>query len=272
MHETWRELEEDGETQNADGAESEPRPIAAVMRALKVLELLANSDERTVGVSELARLTGMSRSGAYRILVSLRAGGFVEYDEDRSRYALGTGALRVGSAYHRHNDLLQIAGDSLRRLALATGETSTLSVRRQWTRVCLDQVVSPHELNVTVKLGVAYPLHAGASSKAILAFLPDEEIRGYLSRGLKPLTAHTIIKKDELWAQIQEIRKLRYAMSEEERQIGAVAAAAPIFARSGAVIGSLSVTGPVSRMSRDFLGSAANLVADEARNLSLKTS
>jgi DNA-binding IclR family transcriptional regulator len=252
-------------------SDREPRPLAAVSRALEVLDLLAKSDEPTIGVSQLARLTGMSRAGAYRMLMSLRVGGFVEYHPDTARYGLGVGALRIGNAYQRRNGLVQIASGALRRLAEASGETSTVSVRRQRHRVYLDQIVPPNELNVTVRIGVPFPLHAGASSKAILAFLAEDEITAYLAANLESVTPQTVVDAGLLRAQLADIRQEGFAMSEQERQIGAASVAAPILARGGIVIGALSVTGPVSRMGKDKLRALADRVVAEARELSAKT-
>jgi len=249
----------------------EPKPLAAVSRALEVLDILAKYEEPTIGVSQLARLTGMSRAGAYRMLMSLRAGGFVEYHPDTARYGLGVGALRIGNAYQRRNGLVQIASGALRRLAEASGETSTVSARRQRHRVYLDQIVPPNELNVTIRIGVPFPLHAGASSKAILAFLAEDEIAAYLAADLEPVTPQTIVDAGALRAQLADIRRQGFAMSEQERQIGAASVAAPILARGGVVIGALSVTGPVSRMGKDKPGEVARQVVAEARELSAKT-
>lgn len=252
-------------------SDKEPTPLAAVSRALEVLDILARSDEPTIGVSQLARVTGMSRAGAYRMLMSLRAGGFVEYHPNTARYGLGVGALRIGNAYQRRNGLVQIASGALRRLAETSGETSTVSVRRQRYRVYLDQIVPPNELNVTVRIGVPFPLHAGASSKAILAFLAEDEIAAYLASDLQQVTPQTIVDAGLLRTQLVEIRREGFATSEQERQIGAASAAAPILARNGVVIGALSVTGPVSRMGKDKLRVVAERVVAEARELSAKT-
>ncbi len=261
-------LVEPDDDREAALAPAEPRPIAAVLRALSVLDAFAAADERTIGVSELARQTGMSRSGAYRLLVTLRAGGYVDYDDDSSRYALGSGALRIGSAYRRQNDLLRVAAGAIRALAAETGETAVVSVRRQATRVNMDQVVSPNELNVTVKLGVPFPLHAGASSKAILAFLPDDELDAYVAAGLEAVTPRTVVDERELRAQLARIRRRGCASSEAERQPGAVAVAAPIFDASGAAIGSLAVAGPAARMTAPVRRAAEQLVVAAARGVS----
>ncbi len=260
-------------TEAEDDTAADPKPINAVIRALKTLEQFAESGERTLGVSELARTLSMSRSGVYRILISLRTAGFIEQDQSTSRYQLGVGALKVGMAYQRHNSLVQAADDSLLALADATGETATLSVRRGWSRVYLNQVPSHHELRVIVTLGVPYPLHAGASSKVILANMNPAEVDEYLAHDdLQQLTLRTIVDAAALRQEIDTIRSNGYATSEEERQTGAISAAAPLFSRSGTILGALSVTGPVPRLADDDEGlqRTIQLVVDEAKRVSAK--
>lgn len=254
---------------------SEPKAIESVSRALQTLEVFAASDQRTLGVSEISRILGLSRSGVYRILVSLKAHGLVEQHADTARYSLGVGALRLGLAFQQHNDLVAAAVASLETLCRTTGETSTLSIRQGWSRVYLDQRPSAHELRVIVNLGVPYPLHAGASSKVILAHLSEKEKNEYFAENtLEQVLPNTFVDEASIRTELDTIRERGYATSSEERQLGAVSSAAPLISRSGRVIGSLSVTGPVQRLSsKDDNGErVAALVMAEARRVSANLS
>ncbi|MFD6463918.1 IclR family transcriptional regulator, partial [Streptomyces roseolus] len=125
---------------------------------------------------------------------------------------------------------------------------STLSIRRGDTRMYVDQIVPDQELRMEVALGVPYPLHAGSSSKAILAFLRKSEIDEYLDRHeLTPFTDATITTPRKLRTELAEVRKRGYAISMGERQIGAASIAAPVLDHDGGVVAALSVCGPLSR-------------------------
>lgn len=222
--------------------------IATVERAADVLLHLAESTRATYGVTEIAEELGLSKAAVHRILTSLRTRGLVELDEATRRYALGVMSMKVGLAYLDRIDVRRIAHPELVELSELTAETATLSVRSGWIRFYVDQVTPRREVIMSVSLGTPHPLHAGASSKAFLAFLADEEVEAYLSQPeLARLTPDTVVERTRLRREIAQIRKRGYARSFAERQIGAASVAAPLFDHDGRPVGVVSVCGPVER-------------------------
>ena len=121
---------------------------------------------------------------------------------------------------------------------------------------------------MTVRLGIAFPLHAGSSSKVILAFVSDEEQRDYLTHApLERLTDGTIVEVGQLRDELASIRLKGYARSTGERQPDAGSVAAPILDRHSSPIGSISVCGPAERVI-ERLEEFAPLVVASARHLS----
>ncbi|MFD0593216.1 IclR family transcriptional regulator [Catellatospora coxensis] len=109
-------------------------------------------------------------------------------------------------------------------------------------------------------------MHAGGSSKAFLAFLPDSEVDAYLDRHpLQPLTDKTVTDPAKLRKELAAIRKRGYATSLGERQAGAASIAAPVFDHDGHVVAVLSVAGPAARFKPEGSGNAQELVAAAAR-------
>ncbi|MFI6866046.1 IclR family transcriptional regulator [Nocardia sp. NPDC050406] len=229
-------------------AESQSRSIAAVERAMDVLLLFGRTGRPDLGVTEIANELGLTKAAVHRILTALRNRELITLEPTTRRYALGHAAIALGRAYLARTDLRVMAGPELRRLAVATGDTATLSIRRGDTRMYVDQIVPDQELRMEVALGVPYPLHAGSSSKVILAFLRTEEIDEYLDRHeLTPFTDATITTPRKLRTELTEIRKRGYAVSLGERQIGAASIAAPVLDHDGGVVAAISVCGPLSR-------------------------
>ena len=229
-------------------AENQSRSIAAVERAMDVLLLFGRTGRPDLGVTEIANELGLTKAAVHRILTALRNRELITIEPTTRRYALGHAAIALGRAYLARTDLRVMAAPELRRLAAATGETATLSIRRGDTRMYVEQVVPDQELRMEVALGLPYPLHAGSSSKSILAFLRKEEIDEYLDRHeLTPLTEATITTPRKLRTELAEIRKRGYAISLGERQIGAASIAAPILDHDGGVVAAISVCGPLSR-------------------------
>lgn len=241
--------------------------ITTVERAADVLACFADSTNRTLGVTEIARQLDLSKAVVHRILASLRKKGFVEFEPETRRYSLGPAALTLGLSYLRQVDVPELGRPLLRGLSNATGETATISLRTGNARVYVDQVTPPSEVKMTVVLGRPYPLHAGSSSKAILAFLPDEVIDEYLSAELEALTDRTLVDPQRLRRELDEIRSKGYARSCGERQPGAASIAAPFFDHRGTPVGSMSVCGPADRFG-PRAEDAAELLLEATRQLS----
>jgi IclR family transcriptional regulator, acetate operon repressor len=266
-------------TQRHDGASAQLGPdhgdqvgqtIATVERAADVLLHFSEADQATLGVTEVADALGLSKAAVHRILASLRTRGLIELDELTRRYFLGVGAMKLGLAYLDRIDLRRIAHPELVALSKRTAETATLSVRSGWTRFYVDQVTPPREVIMSVRLGTPYPLHAGSSSKAFLAFLSDDEIDAYLTQPeLARLTPDTVTDRAKLRREITQIRRRKYAQSYAERQPGAASVAAPVLDHRGLPQGVVSVCGPIERFRREAEASA-NALLDVVRRLSAR--
>jgi len=231
----------------------------SVERAIDVLMLFTTSQGSTLGITEIANDLGISKAVVHRILTSLCDRDVVIADPESRRYSLGPGVLQLAAAYRSRLDLRTLAHQTLVQLSHATDETATLSLRHGWQRAYVDQVTPDREVAMTVSLGRTFPLHAGASSKAFLAFLPPNEIDEYLqSQPLDALTPRTIVDRDSLRAELESIRRVGYAASFGERQSGAASVAAPVMADTGSgggPVGVISICGPLERftpLTNDF--------------------
>lgn len=214
-------------------------------RVADVLLAFAQSD-RALGVSEIARSLHLSKAVVHRILQSLASRSIVQPMAGESTYSLGPAAIDLGTKAWSQLDVRTIAAPVLRALRAETRETATLSALVGHRRVYLDQYESPQEVKMVVEIGPQYPLHSGASSRAILAFLPEHfavEALGELSSSNPDTDA------DAFFSRLAEIRDLGYATSINERKTGAASIAAPFFDGAAHVLGSVSSSGPAFRYS-----------------------
>lgn len=245
--------------------------IAGIERALEVLSVFARHAGKDLGVTEIANELQLSKAVVHRVLSSFKAAELVELDEETRRYRLGIGALRFGMAYLEGLDVLGIARDRLDRLVDLTQETATVSVRSGQRRVYVAQSTPQRDIKMVVRIGSSHPLHSGASSKAILAFMPEEFQDAYLARGdLEQLTERTITSVTGLREELALIRERGYAISLGERQQGAGSVAAPVFDHTQRPIASISVCGPVERFSAEVDACSTHLLeqaADISRRL-----
>ena len=219
-------------------------------RAADILQLFVDSDAPDLGVTEIGRYLGLSKTVVHRLLASLRVKGFVILDEKTHRYRLGTASLLLGLAALERLDTRQLARPAMDELSAKTDETAILSIRSGDFRINVEQVVPAREVKMTVRIGHPVPLHAGAASKALLAFMEDHEIDEYLARQpLKRFTAATPTDRRLLRQEITEIRSTRCAYSQQEHELGVSAVATPMFDHEGRVLAVMSLCGPSDRFS-----------------------
>ena len=244
---------------------STPGSSSALERGADVLLLFANSGEPSLGVTQISQHLGLSKAVVHRILSALRKKGLVELDDVSRRYTLGPVIISLGLTYLQRLDIRAVALPELTTLSRETDETTTLSVRTGAHRVYVDQVTPMREVLMSVKLGVPYPLHAGASSKAMLAFLPDEEIDQLLAEPLAKLTAATVTDRRRLRRELALIAQRGWATSLGERQSGAGSVAAPILDHRSYPVAVASVCGPADRMLDEMDACGEKLLAATAR-------
>lgn len=243
--------------------------LSAVDKAFAILGVLAMSDGSGLGVTAIAKESGVSKATAHRILKALVDIDVVYFTEVGKKYGLGSTLLSIGLAALRQLNVPKLARPYLEELASRTLETATLSMHQGGMRTYLDQVPSTQEIKMTVPIGMSFPLYAGASSKAILSTFTQEELDAYLdSVVLNPLTEVTPIDKDALRADVEEVKVLGYAVSWGERQRDAASVAAPVRGSDGKAFGSLSVSGPLQRFDRHGTRRLGHLVKETAGKLS----
>lgn len=249
-------------------ADTNGKTILTVDRATDVLSLFSRVDGVTLGVTEIARHLELSKAVVHRILSTLVEKQYVHLDEQTRRYSLGPQVLRLGLTYLDRIDIRGLARPVMERLVRLTGETSTLSISSGSSRIYIDQVTPANDVRMTVKLGQPYPLHAGSSSRALLAFLPEEEQEAYLSNHpLRAMTDATLVDETKLRAVLRKTRERGFASSMGERQAGAASVAAPVLDHRGRPVAALSVCGPAERFA-DSMEDAAQALLEGTAELS----
>jgi DNA-binding IclR family transcriptional regulator len=202
-------------------------------QVLAVLEAVA--EHGPVTPTELARRLRMHRTVVHRSLATLHRRGFVRRGADG--YVPGVANLRIAQRVEPH--LLAAARPVLERLAHDHGETFILSVPDGGDAVQVDQAVgSRHFVSVQIARGFRHPLARGASGRAILAFLGEDEAERAAARAGDAAGA--------LRRQLGEIRRAGYAVSHDELSESVHGLSVPVKAR-GAVVASLGVVLPSVR-------------------------
>lgn len=242
-----------------------PASVQSVDRALTILSILARLGE--AGVTEIAGALGVHKSTAFRLVATLEAHGMVEQHDERGKYRLGVGLLRLAGATTARLDLVQEARPVCRALAAASGETVNLAVLSEDAALYLDQVAGASALQSHNWVGQHIPLHATSNGKVLLSGLPEEEVARRVP-SLRSYTAHTVTTRAALRRDLDRVREDGYAVATDELELGLTAIAAPIRNAHGDVVASLSVSGPTFRLGEDRVKELVPVVQDAAAEIS----
>jgi DNA-binding IclR family transcriptional regulator len=241
--------------------------VQSVDRAVSILEILSQRGE--AGVSEVALQIGVHKSTAFRLLGALESRGLVEQAEDRGKYRLSFGIIRLAGGVAARLDLTQQGRPVCRRLAEEIGETVNIAVARSHYAVNLDQVRGPSSVTAYNWVGQLTPLHATSSGKVLLAFFDDRHREQAVeAAGLEKFTANTIVSAEALERQLAEVRERGYAVTVEELEIGLNAVAAPVRAYDGEVVAAVSASGPAYRFGEKRLHEVAPALIAAAADIS----
>jgi DNA-binding IclR family transcriptional regulator len=239
------------------------RRVAAVERALAVLDALSNGDGE-MGTNDIARRTGINASTVSRLLATLAGAGIVEHVPASGRYRLGLRLLQLGNAVLARLDLREVARPHLYALVAATGETATISAPDERDAVTVDFVQSGSSVQSVARLGRPSIGHATATGKVLLAFgdaqLPPGQLKAYTKR--------TITDRRRLETELARVRRQGWAEAIGEREPDLNAVAAPIFGSHGELAAIVGVQGPASRFGRDAMRAALEHLLARAAQIS----
>jgi DNA-binding IclR family transcriptional regulator len=239
--------------------------VQSVDRALTILEVLARLGE--AGVTEIAGELGVHKSTAFRLVATLEAHRVVEQTEDRGKYRLGVGVLRLAGATTARLDVVQEARSVCRQLALDTGETVNVAVLSESSALYLDQVAGSSALQPHNWVGQHIPLHATSNGKVLLSGLDQPALDTLLGK-LSAFTPLTITKRSRLRQELERVREQGYAVAVDELEVGLTAAAAPIRNAHGDVVASMSVSGPTFRLTDDRIDEVVARLVEAALEVS----
>jgi DNA-binding IclR family transcriptional regulator len=187
-----------------------------------------------------------------------------------AQYTLGLNTLRLGLLAKGQFNLASLAKPYMRELSLRTKETVLLTAVNGTRGIVLERVESEEPVRFSIfQPGMTLPLHCGASSKILMAHLPEEEWDHIIAKeGLKRYTPHTITEAESLKAHLRQIRKRGVAFSDQEVDRDVRAVAAPILDPTGELIAGLSVAGPAYRINKKKVSLLSRLVSEYAQNIS----
>jgi len=236
--------------------------IQSLARGLKILELLSQAPDGA-SITELAVVLGVDKGSASRLVSTLARYGYAEKDEVTRRVMLGPQVVSLSRSFLTRLPLRDAAKPYLRQMMEQTGECAHLAVPAQGKVLYIDQVESPATLRVNAQVGTLNPLHCTALGKVLLAFGEID-----LPPTLYSYTPHTLTDPEALRQHLNEVRRLGYAVDDEEFDPGVRCIAVPVFDFRGKLVGSIGISGPSSRVTREQLPDLAATIIEIGKALS----
>ena len=226
------------------------KEIRSVTKACTILETIAA--EQPIGVSELARRTGIDKSAAHRLAVTLHQAGWLHRTVD-GRWRI---ASSVGRTLQRSGTetLVAVVAPLLERLRDETGETAMLVAMEHGRLAILNVADSHHALRVTAPVGLTLPLANTSASRAIGAYLPPHEL-DVLRKADPSLDDHVLAA----------IRQRGWALNDLEVIPDARVVGAPVFTSAGYPVAAVIASAPTSRVGRDQIDQFGELALQTAR-------
>lgn len=225
--------------------------VKTVDRLVRIIDCFSSAEPAWT-LTDLSERLGLPKSTLHRFLVSLEAHGILRQDEESKRWRLGYRLFVWGNLAEQSTPLHQVAKPVMRDLVADTGETALLTVYAAREVVCVEKVETSHPVRLALDAGTRRPPHAGASSKILMAHLPEAEVEAIIQeRGLPRLCVNTITSVEALRAELERIRAQGYARSCQETDQGAWGIATPIQDWRGDVVAAIGVAGPTSRFSEE---------------------
>jgi DNA-binding IclR family transcriptional regulator len=244
--------------------------VPGLERGLRVLEHLA-CHPGGQGLSDIAAALRCPLNGVFRVTHTLLRHGYVERHPHSRRFFLTRKPASLAYGSEADRTLMENALDLVRELRDRVRETVVVSILDRGEGLILEQVPGLHPFRFVCEPGTRQPMHASASTKAILAFLPDAERAGLLGGMAFPaLTRRTLRGREAFLAELVTVRSRGYATDRGETLEGVHCVAAPVRDRRGRAIAAITVTGPAQRMPERGFAVPGALVRECAARISAR--
>ncbi|WP_130862629.1 IclR family transcriptional regulator [Bacilliculturomica massiliensis] len=225
---------------------------------LKAVEILNCFDDdcQEVGIKEIAELIHMPQSSVYRIMQSLEFTGFIFQNKKNKKYRMGPKVIRMARSVNCMDKYMKVVMDNMKQLNEECGETINLGIADCDRVTYIYRVESKHLLRPNYELNARYPAYSTGMGKVFLADMSKSVLRWVYDNN----TAEIGGTFEDFWQRMEQIRKLGFAVDDEEFCAGLRCVASPVRGPGGNVIFSVSVSAPTMRMPDDVFDKTRAMV------------
>ncbi len=247
---------------------SEEIKVKSLRKALSILECFTIKAPEQ-GITEISEKLGLNKSNVHNIISTFEHCGYVERNPATARYRLGSRILELAYVLNAGLGLQQVVRPFINALAQQVGEVVYFGIPKDGRVLYMDGGYPDNALTVRSMMGEKAEMYCTAIGKAMLAFLPGEEMAPALNRqSMLPFTPATLTSRAALLEDLAACRARGYSVDNMEHEFGIRCVGVPVFNRNGALIGAVSVSGPSPRLEQDKVEAYAGLLKECAQNIS----
>jgi IclR family pca regulon transcriptional regulator len=231
-----------------DVYQGDPNFMTSLARGLIVIQAFTQQSPQMT-ISQLSIKTGLSRAAVRRCLYTLTKLGFAGA-EDGQRYALRPRMLSLSHTYTTSSTLAQAAQPILERMSSLYRESFSVATLDGDEIVYIARTTVPSRvMAVDLHIGSRLPAYCTSMGRVLLAYLPPEQLEQYLTRAeLTPHTTRTVTSVEKLRLALRNVRRLGYALVDQELEVGLRSLAVPVYAPNGRVVATVNLSGNAPRM------------------------
>lgn len=246
---------------------SQKSQVKSVTKAFRILACFTPTSTE-LSLADISAMLEMPKSTTLNLLRTLEAFGYVMRSYPSMNYKLGYAALQLNYCTQMSLSAVRAALPILEDLQIRTGKTIYLTTHVNGKVLYLEVAHQNRRIFYYSISGKTLPMHCTGCGKAMLAFLPDAEIKNIINTyGLSTHTPNTITNEEKLQAEIEKIRAKGFAIDNEEETLGIRCIAAPIRNSSGYPTGALSISGAVHSMQDEQLMSYLEILLNSTHAL-----
>ncbi|HUQ95833.1 MAG TPA: IclR family transcriptional regulator [Bryobacteraceae bacterium] len=223
--------------------------IEAVAKALDILQVFLNLKKDSLSFTEIATSVGLNKNAVFRLLYTLTEKRFLQKASDSGKYSLSPKCIEMGRSARINNSLRRVALPHMQELRKRFEDTINFAVLEDGQICYVEVLESAHRFKLVASPGDRDPVHSTALGKAILAHLPEDQVRRIIKvRGTPAITSATITSYQALVQELENVRRRGYAVNEGEMVEGSRCVAVAILNSRWEVQGAISVSGPAVRI------------------------
>lgn len=220
-------------------------------------------------LQEIKTELDISQTTAYRILNTLVRVGYLIYNEDTKHYKLSRKLLSLGFRSLNEHNLLEVVLPHLRNLRDQVKETACFGVLGDQKGIFIEQAQGHHTFRFVLSPGKPFELHCSAPGKAIMAHLSSNARDCYLSQmEFIRYNARTITTREAYLEELEKVKKLGYAMDNEEELSGVLCIGVPVFDYTNSPCGAIWISGPKDRLTKEVVRHSIECIKKTARTIS----